>query len=64
MSIIIPPKARERLRASKVAADQLMATVQRGKKAWTPEQEDQLHLIFQVIKETRDALANIADANP
>jgi hypothetical protein len=64
MALIIPPKARERLRASKAAADQLTAAVQRNKKAWTPEQENQLYLIFQVIKDTRDALTNIVEANP
>jgi hypothetical protein len=64
MSIVIPPKARERLRASKVAADQLNTAVLRGRKTWTTDQEHQLHLIFQLIKETRDALGAIVDANP
>lgn len=64
MSIIIPPKVRERLIASKAAADKLNATVRRGRKTWTPEQEDQLHLIFQIVKDTRDALTVIVEANP
>lgn len=61
--MIIPPKAFQKLIASKAAADKLNAAVRRGRRTWTPDQEEQLALIFEVIKETRDALANIAEAN-
>lgn len=64
MTLFIPPKAREKLRASKAAAEQLDREVQRSKKAWTADQENQLYLIFQVIRETRDALTLIVESNP
>lgn len=64
MSVIIPHNARQKLIASKAAADKLNATVTRHRKTWTADQEEQLHLIFQVIKETRDALTVIVEANP
>jgi hypothetical protein len=59
----IPPKAIQQLRASKAAADKLSAAVRRGRRTWTAEQEGQLSLIFEVIKETHDALFNIVEAN-
>ncbi len=63
MSLTIPPKAYAQLRASKAAADKLNAAVRRSRKAWTAEQEEQLSLIFEVIKDTHDALFNIVEAN-
>ena len=61
--MIIPQKAWQKLVASKAAAEKLTIAVRRGRKTWTADQEEQLSLIFEVIKETRDALANIAEAN-
>jgi hypothetical protein len=63
MSMIIPPKAYANLRASKEAADKLTAVVKRGRNIWTADQEEQLSYIFQVIKETHDALFKIVEAN-
>jgi hypothetical protein len=63
LNMIIPQKAFQKLIASKTAAEKLTAAVRRGRRTWTREQEEQLALIFEVIKETRDALASIAEAN-
>ena len=63
MAINIPPKVYAQLRASKTASDRLMATVNRSRNTWTTDQENQLSLIFEVIKETHDALFNLVEAN-
>lgn len=63
MAINIPPKAYAQLRASKAASEKLTNAVRRGRNTWTSDQEEQLSLIFQVIKETHDALVNIVEAN-
>jgi hypothetical protein len=63
MAIIIPDRAYAQLKASKAASDRLTTTVRRSKNTWTTAQEEQLSLIFQVIKETHDALFNIVEAN-
>jgi hypothetical protein len=63
MAITVPDRALMQLRASKAASDRLAATVKRSRNTWTKDQEDQLSLIFQVVKETHDALFNIVEAN-
>lgn len=63
MSITVPPRAFAQLRASKAASDKLSAAVKRSRNTWTTDQEEQLSLIFQVMKETHDALVNIVEAN-
>jgi hypothetical protein len=61
--MIIPDKAYEQLKASKVAPERLTTSVRHSRNTWSREQEEQLSLIFQVIKETHDALVNIVQAN-
>jgi len=63
MSLVVPDRALAQLRASKAASEALTAAVRRSRNTWTNDQEQQLHLVFQVIKETHDALVNIVDAN-
>ena len=63
MSLIIPDRAYVKLRAAKPAANQLAAAVNRSKNTWTADQQEQLSLIYQVVKETHDALVNIVEAN-
>ncbi|MGD9629978.1 MAG: hypothetical protein AB7V18_12115 [Pyrinomonadaceae bacterium] len=63
MSLIIPERAYMKLRAAKPIAVQLTNAVNKGKNTWTAEQQEQLSLIYQVIKETHDALVNIVEAN-
>jgi len=63
MSLNIPPKAFTQLRASKAASDKLATAVRRRPNTRTSDQEEQLSLIFLVIKETHDALFNIVEAN-
>ena len=63
MSIIIPERALMKLRAAKPLALQFASSVKRNKNAWTPQQEEQLSLIYQILKETHDALVNVVEAN-
>lgn len=63
MSLIVPERAQMQLRESKIAADRLGALIKRNGTPWTKEQEDQLAAIYEVIKQTRDALYNIVEAN-
>lgn len=63
MSLIVPERAKMQLRESKAAADRLGAIIQRNGNPWTKDQQDQLATIFEVIKQTRDALYNIVEAN-
>lgn len=51
------------LRGSKTAAERLTASINNGRSPWTKEQQDQLALIYEVVKQTRDALYNIVEAN-
>ena len=51
------------LRESKVAADRLATLINRNGTPWTKDQQEQLATIFEVIKQTRDALYNIVEAN-
>ena len=62
MSLIIPDRTDMQLRESKTAAEKLTASL-RGRSPWTKEQQDQLALIYEVVKQTRDALYNIVEAN-
>lgn len=52
-----------KLRAAKPAAQQLTTAVNRSKNTWTADQQEQLSLIYQIVKETHDALVNIVEAN-
>lgn len=63
MSLIIPDRAQMQIRESKVAADRLEALIKRNGSPWTKDQQDQLAAIYDVIKQTRDALYNIVEAN-
>jgi len=63
MSLNIPDRANAQLRESKVAADRLATMIRRGGNPWTKDQQDQLATIYEVIKQTRDALYNIVEAN-
>lgn len=63
MPIIIPERTDMQLRESKAAADRLTTSINRGRSPWTREQQDQLSLIYEVVKQTRDALYNIVEAN-
>lgn len=51
------------LRESKAAADRLTNSLKTARSPWTREQQDQLAMIYEVIKQTRDALYNIVEAN-
>jgi len=63
MSLNIPDRANAQLRESKVAADRLATMIRRSGNPWTKDQQDQLATIYEVIKQTRDALYNIVEAN-
>lgn len=63
MSLVIPQRTEMQLRESKVAAERLTASITRGRSPWNKEQQDQLALIYEVVKQTRDALYNIVEAN-
>lgn len=63
MSLVVPERALAQLRASKAASEKLSQAVRRSRNTWTSEQEEQLGLVFQVIKDTNDALVNIVGAN-
>jgi hypothetical protein len=63
MSLVIPPRTDLQLRESKLAAERLTTSITRGRNPWTKEQQDQLALIYEVVKQTRDALYNIVEAN-
>ena len=63
MSLNIPDRANVQLRESKVAADRLATMIRRSGNPWTKDQQDQLATIYEVIKQTRDALYNIVEAN-
>jgi len=63
MSLIIPDRAYLKLQAAKPAHHQLTNAVTRNKNTWTAAQQEQLSLMYQVIKETHDALVNIVEAN-
>ena len=63
MSLIVPERAKMQLRESKVAADRLGTLINRNGTPWTKEQQDQLAAIYDVVKQTRDALYNIVEAN-
>lgn len=63
MSVIIPERTYEKLRAAKPAHHQLATAVARNKNTWSPGQQEQLSLMYQVIKETHDALVNLVEAN-
>ena len=63
MSLIVPERAKMQLRESKVAADRLGTLIKRNGTPWTKDQQEQLATIFDVIKQTRDALYNIVEAN-
>ena len=63
MSVIIPERTLIKLRAAKPAAIKFSAAVNRNKNAWTPAQQEQLALIYDILKETHDALVNLVEAN-
>lgn len=63
MPIIIPARADAQLRASKEAGNKFNAAVNRTRNTWTPDQQEQLGHMYQVLKETHDALVNIVEAN-
>jgi hypothetical protein len=63
MSLVIPQRTDMQLRESKAAADRLTNSLKTGRSPWTREQQDQLAMIYEVIKQTRDALYNIVEAN-
>ena len=52
-----------KLQAAKPAAQKFAAAVNRNKNAWSPEQQEQLALIYDILKETHDALVNLVEAN-
>ena len=52
-----------KLRSTKPIYHQFVASVNRNKNTWTKDQQEQLSLIFQILKETHDALVNIVEAN-
>ena len=64
MAITVPDRAYAQLKASKAASEKLKQAVRLAKaNTWTAPQQEQLSLIFDVVKETHDALVNIVDAN-
>ena len=63
MSIVIPQRTLTKLQAAKPAAQKFAVAVNRNKNAWTPEQREQLALIYDILKETHDALVNLVEAN-
>lgn len=63
MSVIIPDRTLVKLRAAKPIAQQFAVAVNRNKNAWTPQQQEQLSMIYQILKETHDALVNLVEAN-
>ena len=63
MSVIIPDRTLMKLQAAKPAAQKFAIAVQRNKNAWTPQQQEQLALIYDIVKETHDALVNLVEAN-
>ena len=63
MSLVVPERALAQLRSSKAASEKLTQSVRLSRNTWTSEQQEQLGLIFQVIKDTHDALVNIIGAN-
>ena len=63
MSIVIPQRTLTKLQAAKPAAQKFAVAVNRNKNAWTPEQQEQLALIYDILKETHDALVNLVEAN-
>lgn len=63
MSLIIPNKTYVKLRAAKPIHQQLANAVTRNKNTWTAAQQEQLSLMFQILKETHDALVNLVEAN-
>ena len=63
MSIVIPQRTLTKLQAAKPAAQKFAMAVNRNKHTWTPAQEEQLSLIYDILKETHDALLNLVEAN-
>ena len=63
MSLIIPDRTLLKLQAAKPVAQKFAAAVNRNKNAWTPAQQEQLSLIYDILKETHDALVNLVEAN-
>jgi len=59
----VPEKTNQKLRESKLAHDKLVATSKSKRNVWTKEQEEQLSLIYTVLRDVHDALSNLVDAN-
>ena len=52
-----------KLKSAKPMAQKFAAAVGRNRNAWTPAQQEQLSLIYDILKETHDALVNLVEAN-
>lgn len=59
----IPRRTIELLDQTKLASEKLIHVVLANKATWSREQQEQLSLIFEMLKGVHGALVNIVEAN-